>query len=30
MFGAGGTAVEVLRDTAHALPPLDLSWRATS
>ena len=24
MFGAGGTAVEVLRDTAHALPPLDL------
>src|SRR5690242_20715687 len=22
MFGAGGTAVEVLRDTAHALPPL--------
>lgn len=23
MFGAGGTAVEVLRDTAHALPPLD-------
>jgi acetyltransferase len=25
MFGAGGTAVEVLRDTAHALPPLDLN-----
>ncbi|MEQ1614639.1 MAG: bifunctional acetate--CoA ligase family protein/GNAT family N-acetyltransferase, partial [Hyphomicrobiaceae bacterium] len=24
MFGAGGTAVEVLRDTAQALPPLDL------
>jgi acetyltransferase len=24
MFGTGGTAVEVLRDTAHALPPLDL------
>ena len=23
MFGAGGTAVEVLRDTAQALPPLD-------
>jgi acetyltransferase len=23
MFGAGGTAVEVLRDTAYALPPLD-------
>ena len=23
MFGAGGTAVEVLRDTAHGLPPLD-------
>ena len=23
MFGAGGTAVEILRDTAHALPPLD-------
>lgn len=25
MFGAGGVAVEVLRDTAHALPPLDLN-----
>ncbi|HVY44139.1 MAG TPA: bifunctional acetate--CoA ligase family protein/GNAT family N-acetyltransferase [Hyphomicrobiaceae bacterium] len=25
MFGAGGTAVEVLRDTASALPPLDLN-----
>ena len=25
MFGAGGTAVEVLRDIAHALPPLDLN-----
>jgi acetyltransferase len=25
MFGAGGTAVEVLRDTVHALPPLDLN-----
>jgi acetyltransferase len=25
MFGAGGTAVEVLRDTAYALPPLDLN-----
>ncbi len=25
MFGAGGTAVEVLCDTAHALPPLDLN-----
>jgi acetyltransferase len=25
MFGAGGTAVEVLRDTANALPPLDLN-----
>jgi len=24
LFGAGGTAVEVVRDTAHALPPLDL------
>jgi acetyltransferase len=24
MFGAGGTAVEVVKDTAHALPPLDL------
>ncbi len=24
MFGTGGTAVEVIRDTAHALPPLDL------
>jgi acetyltransferase len=24
MFGAGGTSVEVVRDTAHALPPLDL------
>jgi len=24
MFGAGGTAVEVLKDTGHALPPLDL------
>lgn len=24
MFGAGGTAVEVVGDTAHALPPLDL------
>jgi acetyltransferase len=24
LFGAGGTGVEVLRDTAHALPPLDL------
>jgi acetyltransferase len=24
MFGAGGTAVEVVRDTAHALPPLDM------
>jgi acetyltransferase len=24
MFGAGGTAVEVVQDTAHALPPLDL------
>jgi acetyltransferase len=23
LFGAGGTAVEVLRDTAHGLPPLD-------
>lgn len=23
MFGAGGTAVEVMRDTAQALPPLD-------
>lgn len=25
MFGAGGTAVEVLRDTAQALPPLDVA-----
>lgn len=25
MFGAGGTGVEVLRDTAYALPPLDLN-----
>jgi acetyltransferase len=25
MFGAGGTAVEVMRDTAHALPPLELN-----
>jgi acetyltransferase len=24
MFGAGGTAVEVIRDTVQALPPLDL------
>jgi len=24
MFGAGGVAVEVMKDTAHALPPLDL------
>jgi acetyltransferase len=24
MFGAGGTAVEVVRDTAYGLPPLDL------
>ncbi|MEZ5853113.1 MAG: bifunctional acetate--CoA ligase family protein/GNAT family N-acetyltransferase [Hyphomicrobiaceae bacterium] len=24
MFGAGGTSVEVVRDTAQALPPLDL------
>jgi acetyltransferase len=24
LFGAGGTGVEVLRDTGHALPPLDL------
>ena len=24
MFGAGGTAVEVIADTSHALPPLDL------
>lgn len=24
MFGAGGTAVEVIADTAHGLPPLDL------
>jgi acetyltransferase len=24
LFGAGGTAVEVVHDTAHALPPLDL------
>jgi acetyltransferase len=25
MFGTGGTAVEVVRDAAHALPPLDLN-----
>jgi acetyltransferase len=25
MFGAGGIAVEVMRDTAHALPPLDFN-----
>jgi acetyltransferase len=25
LFGAGGTAVEVMRDTANALPPLDLN-----
>ncbi|HEX5958182.1 MAG TPA: GNAT family N-acetyltransferase, partial [Hyphomicrobiaceae bacterium] len=25
MFGAGGTAVEVVRDTAYALPPLDMN-----
>ncbi|RTL64050.1 MAG: GNAT family N-acetyltransferase [Hyphomicrobiales bacterium] len=25
MFGWGGTAVEVMRDTAYALPPLDLN-----
>ena len=25
MFGTGGTAIEVVRDTAHALPPLDLN-----
>lgn len=24
LFGAGGTAVEVIKDTAHALPPLDM------
>jgi acetyltransferase len=24
LFGAGGTAVEVIKDTVHALPPLDL------
>jgi acetyltransferase len=24
LFGTGGTAVEVIKDTAHALPPLDL------
>ncbi len=24
MFGAGGTAVEAIADTAHALPPLDM------
>lgn len=24
LFGAGGTAVEVMKDTAHALPPLDM------
>lgn len=23
LFGAGGTAVEIIKDTAHALPPLD-------
>ena len=28
MFGAGGTAVEVIADTAHALPPLDLKLAA--
>ena len=28
MFGAGGTAVEVLRDTAHALPPARSQPRA--
>ena len=25
MFGAGGTSVEVVRDTATGLPPLDLN-----
>src|SRR5262249_36059298 len=25
LFGAGGTSVEVVHDTAHALPPLDLN-----
>ncbi len=29
MFGAGGTAVEVISDTAHALPPLDLKLART-
>ena len=29
MFGAGGTAVEVIADTAHALPPLDLKLART-
>jgi acetyltransferase len=29
MFGAGGTAVEVIADTAHALPPLDLTLART-
>jgi acetyltransferase len=28
MFGAGGTAVEVLRDTSIALPPLDMKLAA--
>jgi len=29
MFGAGGTAVEVIADTANALPPLDLQLANT-
>jgi hypothetical protein len=29
MFGAGGTAVEAVHDTAHALPPLDLNLATT-
>jgi acetyltransferase len=29
MFGAGGTGVEVIADTAHALPPLDLKLART-
>ena len=30
LFGAGGTAVEVVKDTAQALPRSISSWRASS
>jgi acetyltransferase len=28
LFGQGGTAVEVMKDSAMALPPLNARWRA--